>query len=209
MTTTTETRTAKRTGGRARARARRARRSGRKVMRRWGGRSIRGAHTRVVLRAAPGESNTGVADGVSLHLVDRHFCSMTVDELDETAALSRRNLNIRNLTKALEEGSQFVLSYVARQTTNEHRGVVRVGKLIHGERIEASCALTLLRVAIAWLLLHPWLRHSPVDRRRLCHLMTAKLLELSALMSAAIMLGLFGFVCSWLLNSSSLRNHGL
>jgi hypothetical protein len=64
-----------------------------------------------------------------------------VDELDETAALAGRNLDISNLTEALEERSEFVLGHVARKSANEDSGVVGVGELVHlSSRVE--CATT-------------------------------------------------------------------
>jgi hypothetical protein len=36
-------------------------------------------------------------------LVDGHLSRVAVDELDETAALARRNLDVGDFTKALEE----------------------------------------------------------------------------------------------------------
>lgn len=56
---------------------------------------------------------------------------MTLDELDETAALARGNLDIGDFTKALEERAELVLGDVARETTNKDRGVVGVGELVH------------------------------------------------------------------------------
>jgi hypothetical protein len=64
---------------------------------------------------------------------------MAVDKLNETAALARRNLDVGDLAKALEEGTQLILGNVAGQTTNEDRGVVGVGELVHlGCWVEAT-----------------------------------------------------------------------
>ncbi len=86
----------------------------------------------VVLRTSPTQANTRIADGVALHLVDGHLRGMTLHELDETASLAWRNLDVGNLTEALEERTQLILGDIARQTTNEDSGVVGVGKLVHG-----------------------------------------------------------------------------
>lgn len=88
----------------------------------------------VVLRATPAKADTGVADRVTLHLVDSHLSGVALDELDETAALARGDLDVGDLAKALEEGTELILSHVARQTTNEDGGVVGVSELVHGLR---------------------------------------------------------------------------
>lgn len=104
------------------------------VHRRWWGSRAVGAtgRARVILRATPAQTHTRVANGVSLHLVDGHFGGVALNELNETAALSRRNLDVGDLTKALEEGTELVLGDVARETTDENRCVVRIGELVHG-----------------------------------------------------------------------------
>lgn len=109
------------------------------VVRRWGSRAVRSADARVVLGTTPTETDPRVTDGVALHLVDGHLSSMAVDKLNETAALARRNLDVGDLAKALEEGTQLILGNVAGQTTNEDRGVVGVGELVHlGCWVEAT-----------------------------------------------------------------------
>lgn len=108
-TIATKTRTAK-------ARARRAGRAGRtggEVMGRGWSRAVRSTYTRVVLRTSPRETNARVANWVALHLVDGHLGSMAVDKLDETAALARRNLDVGDLSEALEEGTELILGDVA------------------------------------------------------------------------------------------------
>ena len=70
----------------------------------WRSRTVRSAcGARVVLAATPAEADTRVTDGVALHLVDGHLSSVALNELDETAALARGNLDVGNLAKALEE----------------------------------------------------------------------------------------------------------
>lgn len=102
------------------------------VNRRWWSWAVRSASwTRVVLAATPAQADTRVSDWVALHLVDGHLGSVALNELDETAALSWWDLDIGNLAKALEEASEFILGDVARKTTNEDGGVVRVGELVH------------------------------------------------------------------------------
>lgn len=73
------------------------------VGRRWR-RAVWGAGwPRVVLRTSPRETNSRVANRISLHLVDGHLSRMSLNELDETAALSGWDLNIGDLAEALEE----------------------------------------------------------------------------------------------------------
>jgi hypothetical protein len=101
--------------------------------------SVRGTgRARVVLAAAPGETNARVADGITLHLVDGHLGSVALDKLDETASLAGGDLDVGNLAKALEEGTQLVLGDVAGQAADEHGGVVGVGELVHRLRSAAA-----------------------------------------------------------------------
>ena len=83
------------------------------------------------MRAAPRETDTGVTNRVALHLVDCHLGGVTLDELDEAAALSGRDLDVGNLTKTLEERAKLILSNIAGQASNEDGCVVRVGELVH------------------------------------------------------------------------------
>lgn len=69
--------------------------------------------TRVVLRTAPAQTDTRVADGVALHLVDRHLRGVSLHKLDEAASLSRWNLDVCYLPKSLEERAQLILSHIA------------------------------------------------------------------------------------------------
>lgn len=86
---------------------------------------------RIVLATAPAEADAGVANGVALHLVDSHFSSMSLDELDETTALSWRDLDVGDFAESLEEGTQFVLRDVTGEASNEDSGVVGIGELVH------------------------------------------------------------------------------
>jgi len=105
-----------------------------------GRRSVRGAsRARVVLAAAPGETNARVADGVALHLVDGHLGSVSLNELHEAASLAGGYLDVGNLAKALEERTQLVLGDVAGQAADEDGGVVGVGELIH--RLGSAAAI--------------------------------------------------------------------
>ena len=88
----------------------------------------------VVLRASPAKTDTRIANGVALHLVDGHLGGVTLHELDETAALARRNLDVGDLAEALEERAELILSDVARKATDENSGVVGVSELVHGLR---------------------------------------------------------------------------
>ncbi len=99
--------------------------------RRWG-RAVRSAgRSGVVLTATPAEPDSGVTDGVALHLIDRHLCSMALYELDEAAAFARGNLDICNLPKPLKEGAQLVFRDVAGESTDEDSRVIRIRELIH------------------------------------------------------------------------------
>ena len=57
---------------------------------------------------------------------------MALDELNETTPLSRWDLDIGDLSKSLEEGAEFIFSYIAGKTANEDGSVVGIGKLVHG-----------------------------------------------------------------------------
>ena len=56
---------------------------------------------------------------------------MALYELDKPTSLAGGNLDIGDLAKALEEGSELILGDVARKSTNKHGGVVRVRELVH------------------------------------------------------------------------------
>lgn len=106
----------------------------------WGRRcrTVGSTYTGVVLRTAPRQTDAGVANRVSLHLVDGHLSSVAVDELDKATALSRRDLDVGDLAEALEEGAELILGHVARQATNENSGVVGVGELVQAAVHAAS-----------------------------------------------------------------------
>lgn len=125
------------------ARTTRAARS--EVVRGRGSRAVRGADTRVVLRTTPGKTDAGVSDGISLHLVDGHLSGVAVDELDETAALARRDLDVSYLAETLEEAAELVFSHVAREAADENRGVVGIGELVHLLLVRSS-AVALVEV---------------------------------------------------------------
>jgi hypothetical protein len=108
------------------------------VVRRGRSRTVRSTHARVVLRTAPREADARVADGIALHLIDGHLSRMTVDELNEATALSRRNLHVCDLSESLEEGAKLVLGDIAREAANEDGRVVRVGELVHGRRTHSA-----------------------------------------------------------------------
>jgi len=57
---------------------------------------------------------------------------MAMHELDEAAALARRDLDVGDLAEALEEGAELVLSHVARETADEDGRVVGVRELVYG-----------------------------------------------------------------------------
>lgn len=86
----------------------------------------------VVLRATPAQAHPRVSNGVALHLVDGHLSGVALDELDETAALARGDLDIGDFTEALEERTELILGNVAGETANENGGVVGVSELVHG-----------------------------------------------------------------------------
>ena len=98
---------------------------------RWS-RSVRGSSgTRVVLGASPGQADARVSDGVTLHLVDGHLSGVALDELDKAAALSGWDLDVGDLSEALEERAELVLGDIAREATDEDGGVVGVSELVH------------------------------------------------------------------------------
>ena len=86
---------------------------------------------RIILATAPGKTDTRIADRVALHLVDGHLGRVALDELDEPASFPGWDLDVGDLTKALEERAKLVLGHIARETANENGGVVWVSELIH------------------------------------------------------------------------------
>lgn len=101
------------------------------VVRRGRRRAIRRADTRVVLRATPRQADARVSNWITLHLVDRHLCSMSVNELDEATALSRGDLDVGDFAKALEERAELIFSDITREAANENSRIVGVGELVH------------------------------------------------------------------------------
>ena len=98
-------------------------------------RAIRASgRTGVVLRAAPAQTHTGVADGVTLHLVDGHLSGMALNELNEATALSGGDLDVGDLTESLEERPKLILGDIAGKSTNKDSCVVGVSELVHGLR---------------------------------------------------------------------------
>lgn len=61
-------------------------------------RSIRGTVT--VLRTTPRKTDAGVANGIALHLGNGSLSRLTLNKLDKATALSRRNLDVGNVTEA-------------------------------------------------------------------------------------------------------------
>ncbi len=107
---------------------------GRKVHgRRRGCGAVRAAsRARVVLRAAPAQTHARVTDGVSLHLVDGHLCSVTLNELNKAASLAGRDFDVSDLAKSLEERAELILGNISGKATDEDGCVVGVGELVHG-----------------------------------------------------------------------------
>lgn len=101
------------------------------VVRRRRSRAVGSADSRVVLRSAPAESHSRVANGVALHLVDGHLGGVAVDKLDEAAALARRDLDVGDFSESLEERSKFVLRDIAGKAADENSCVIRIGELVH------------------------------------------------------------------------------
>jgi hypothetical protein len=56
---------------------------------------------------------------------------MTLDELDKTTSFSRRDLDISDLTKSLEERAQLILGDIAGEATDKDSGVIGISELIH------------------------------------------------------------------------------
>ena len=91
---------------------------------------------------------------------------MTLNKLDEAAALARWDLDVGDLAKALEERAKFILGDIARQTTDEDRGVVRIRELIH--RLRLTSIVGRHGRLSAHLLTH-LLTHLLVHLRRIAH----------------------------------------
>ena len=89
------------------------------------------SRARVVLRSAPAQADTRVANGIPLHLVDGHLSGMALNKLHKPTAFAGRNLDVGDLAKSLEEGTQLILGDVARQTADKDRRVVGIGELVH------------------------------------------------------------------------------
>jgi hypothetical protein len=69
---------------------------------------------------------------------------VAVDELNEATTLAGGDLDVGDFAEALEEASELILGYVARQSTNEDGRVVGVGELVHlARRIVAAVRETL------------------------------------------------------------------
>ena len=110
---------------------------------------------------------------------------MAMDKLDEAAPLSRRDLDVGNFTKALEERAKLILSDIARQASNKDGGIVRVRKLVHGHRVEPTA--TLLETVVGLLLSHPLVVHASGRLHatlRGHHGRVAKVLELTTLVTS-------------------------
>lgn len=124
------------------------------------GGAVGSTDARVVLRTSPAEAHARVTNGVALHLVDGHFGSVAVDELNEAAALARRNLDVGDFTEALEERSELVLGDVARKATNEDGSVVGVSELVHlSGRVKTTISEALHTTSIPHLLLRHTTHH--------------------------------------------------
>lgn len=100
--------------------------------RRRSGAIRRTSRTRVILATTPAQANSGVTDGIALHLIDSHLSSMSLHELHETTALAGRDLDVCDLAEALEERTELVLGDVTRETADKDGGVVGIGELVHG-----------------------------------------------------------------------------
>lgn len=95
------------------------------------GRTVRSTYSRVVLRATPRQTDTGVPNRIALHLVDRHFSSMAMNKLDKATALARGDLDVCYFAKTLEERPELVFGDVSRQAADEDSRVVGVSELVH------------------------------------------------------------------------------
>lgn len=98
---------------------------------RWRGAVRSSCWAGVVLRPTPAQANSRVTDRVALHLVDCHLRGVALNELNESAALSWWDLDVGDFTKALEERAEFILGDIARETTDEHSGVIGISELVH------------------------------------------------------------------------------
>jgi len=84
---------------------------------------------------------------------------VAVDELNETTALARGDLDVRDLAEALEERSKLILSDITRKSTDEDSSIVRIGELVHlSSWVETAVATTVGEAA--HLTPHLLLRHA-------------------------------------------------
>ncbi len=114
----------------------RRRHTHRRVYRWWRCRTIWGAgRTRIVLATSPAKTDPRIPNGIALHLVDGHLCCVTLDELNKSAALPGRNLDVSDLSESLEERAKLVLRDIPRKPSNKDCGVVRVRELVHWLRL--------------------------------------------------------------------------
>lgn len=162
-----------------------------RVMRRGRSGTIGGANARIILRPAPRETHARIADGVALHLVNGHLGRMAMDKLDEAAAFARRDLDVGDFAKPLEERSKLIFRYVARETANEDCGVVWVRKLIHRLRSHRT-KVRLVVATVAAAVAHVPAAHliTTLDGPRALHVITA-VLTLAILMRAVVIRQLF------------------
>lgn len=104
----------------------------RRVHWRWRCRTVGCARrARVVLATTPTQADTGVADRITLHLIDGHLGGVALHKLNKSAAFAGWDLDVGDFTKALKEGAKLVFGDISRKATNENGGVVGVRELVH------------------------------------------------------------------------------
>ena len=67
----------------------------------------------------------------SLRLVNCHLSRTSLDKLNKSTALPRRNLNISNASKPLEERAELIFDNISGKSADKNSGAVRIGKLVH------------------------------------------------------------------------------
>lgn len=84
----------------------------------------------LALRPSPREPHSAVSNWVALHLGNCHFCGLSLHVLHKTTALSGWDLDVGDVSKALEVLSQLVFGHGRRQAAHKHSCIVGVCELV-------------------------------------------------------------------------------
>lgn len=90
---------------------------------------LSGRLRRLVLAASPAEADATTANRKPLHALDCPLGVLFADELDEAAALTGRDLGVRDFAKRREKCLQSFLRNEAAESADEDGGVIRVGRI--------------------------------------------------------------------------------